>query len=312
MKKVNGFVYFGKMMHVINRISSKDPTNVSNKFITDGRYKLYMKYRQKKYLSLAKKRKLYLLGKSENFLELSKEELKAFHTKFSSDFKEFLPTCLTKMTDTEAICPFCERQFPSFITTEHILPQSEAAEFIILPANMILACRDCNTWLHSRMGMNNTDTEINLYFESYDITRNIEINFVTDRNANQELLIYRPEVKFASNRYSDPVLQNRLYRFWKNYQLGNTYSKEAHKTFLNISIRLVVKLKNNGAQAVDRRKLTAYLEEIKKEAKECNRVAERIANFYWEFRISDFFLKNAVEFNNLCVFLDGKLNELVT
>ena len=73
-----------------------------------------------------------------------------------------------------------------------------------------------------------------------------------------------------------------------------------------------MKLTNNGAQAVDRRKLTAYLEEIKKEAKECNRVEERIANFYWEFRISDFFLKNAVEFDNLCVFLDGKLNELVT
>lgn len=308
MKKVSGFVYFDRMMNVINRISSKDKTNVSNKFITDGRYKLYKKYRQKKYLSLAKKRKLYLLGKSENFLELSKEELKAFHTKFSSDFKEFLPTCLTKMTDTEAICPFCERQFPSFVTTEHILPQRDAAEFIILPANMILACHDCNTVLHSRMGMNNTDTEINLYFESYDITRNIEINFVTDRNATQELLIYKPVVTFASNLYSNPVLQNRLFRFWKNYQLGNTYSKEAHKIFVAILIRLVVKLKNKGTQAVDRQKLTAYLEEINKEAKECNRVAERIANFYWEFRISDFFLKNTVEFDNLCEVLNGKLN----
>lgn len=308
MKKVNEFAHFGKMMDVINGISSKDSTNVSNKFITDGRYKLYMKYRQKKYLCLAKKRKLYLLGKSENFLELSKEELKAFHTKFSSDFKEFLPTCLTKMTDTEAICPFCERQFPGFITTEHILPQSEAAEFIILPANMILACRDCNTWSHSRMGMNNTDTEINLYFESYNITRNIEINFVTDRNAAQELLIYKPEVTFASNLYSDHVLQNRLYSFWKNYQLGNTYSKEAHKTFVSILTRLVVKLKNNGAQAVDRQNLIAYLEEINKEAKECYIVSERIANFYWEFRISDFFLKNTVEFDNLCEVLNGKLN----
>ena len=308
MKKVSGFVYFDRMMNVINRISSKDKTNVSNKFITDGRYKLYMKYRQKKYLSLAKKRKLYLLGKSENFLELSKEELKAFHTKFSSDFKEFLPTCLTKMTDTETICPFCERQFPSFVTTEHILPQRDAAEFIILPPNMILACHDCNTFLHSRMGMNNTDTEINLYFESYDITRNIEINFVTDRNATQELLIYKPVVTFASNLYSNPVLQNRLFRFWKNYQLGNTYSKEAHKIFVAILIRLVVKLKNKGTQAVDRQKLTAYLEEINKEAKECNRVAERIANFYWEFRISDFFLKNTVEFDNLCEVLNGKLN----
>lgn len=47
MKKVNEFAHFGKMMDVINGISSKDSTNVSNKFITDGRYKLYMKYRQK-------------------------------------------------------------------------------------------------------------------------------------------------------------------------------------------------------------------------------------------------------------------------
>ena len=90
--------------------------------------------------------------------------------------------------------------------------------------------------------------------------------------------------------------------------MGNTYSKEAHKIFVAILIRLVVKLKNKGTQAVDRQKLTAYLEEINKEAKECNRVAERIANFYWEFRISDFFLKNTVEFDNLCEVLNGKLN----
>jgi len=137
-----------------------------------------------------------------------------------------------------AICPFCEAVFNTQITLEHIIPKGNNGDYrvCILPINLIKCCKECNTSNHSKKSMCKEESEINLYEESFEIEKYIQVSFDSKKGR------LKPEIKFAINDMQlMEVEKKRIQKFVENYKLEMSYS---HRTQIEFK-KLLQLLKNN-------------------------------------------------------------------
>lgn len=307
MKKVNrleDFPDFDKVKEVLGkRYIGK--TKIPRKLLKEQKYDTYIKKREIEYIRFASCKELFRLGPSSQLLEIEQKKLKKFYEANTLQLRNILPTLNSNIAQIP-ICPFCERQISGGMTTEHVLPKSDAAEFMLTPANMIVACRDCNSFNHSNMGKTATDTEINLYFEEYDISENI--NIIIENNSEMPKG-YSPKVSFIRVENSDTVCQERLEKFWDNYGLGNTYTLEAIKQFEEMSTQIICRFKDNKVEQLSSTSLFELLDKIKRDSHKAYCINKRFTDCYWQFRIASYYIDNKEELENLTSFLSGLITK---
>lgn len=169
-----------------------------------------------------------------------------------------------------AICPFCEAIFNTQITLEHIIPKGKKGDYrlCILPINLIKCCKECNTSTHSKKSKCKEESEINLYEESFEIAKYIQVSL----NGEEGLL--KPEVKFTINDMR-LIEKKRIQKFVENYKLEMSYSHRIQIEFK----KLLQLLKNN---------LSSYRTDIllnffkhQKEMYHNNAEKEKIDGKYW-------------------------------
>ncbi|EFM35500.1 hypothetical protein HMPREF9189_0655 [Streptococcus sp. oral taxon 071 str. 73H25AP] len=146
----------------------------------------------------------------------------------------FQKFAVVKNTYNQAICPICEGVFSTKVTLEHIMPKSEKENddrklgeprLAILPINLVKCCGECNTSKHSKRSFTKEESEINPYFEEFDIEDYIEVNF----NDSDET--FQPNIKF---HYQDNPMDKRIQNFINNYNIEKTYNHRIRLEFQKI------------------------------------------------------------------------------
>ena len=164
---------------------------------------------------------------------------------------------VVKNSNNQAICPICESVFSTKITLEHIIPKSRKEKngqklgeprLAILPINLVKCCEVCNTSKHSERSRIKEKSEINPYFEDFDIEDYFDIKFV-DTNEG-----FWPEVEFI---YKDNSNDKRIHNFIDNYNIKKTYNHRVKLEFQKILTILA-----NNPLTISKSILKSYIEHL--------------------------------------------------
>lgn len=300
MKKIKSHSNFDAVKNVISG-KYTGRSGVPKSLLKELKYEQYIKTREVEYIQYAKKGELFRLGSSSELFEISKKKLKSFFQRNSSDIRKILPQTTSTNITGSAICPICERMYPGDPTTEHVLPQNVAVEFILTPVNMVVACGDCNSMKHSSMGTSKLDTEINLYFEEYDISNNIQFDMEWKYGE------YLPKISFKRTDGESEVIQSRLEVFWNIYNLGVTYTKEATKVYEGVLSSILGKYIASPINKVSATILLDYLNKLNDDSLKSYSIDKRYSEKYWEYRMTKFFINNYTELDAFVDYLNSKL-----
>ena len=187
----------------------------------------------------------------------------------------FQKFAVVKNTYNQAICPICEGVFSTKVTLEHIMPKSEKEEndqklgeprLAILPINLVKCCGECNTSKHSERSRIEEKSEINPYFEDFDIEDYFDIKFV-DTNEG-----FWPEVEFI---YKDNSDDKRIHNFVDNYNIKKTYNHRVKLEFQKILTILA-----NNPLTISKSILKSYIEHLL-DTYSKNSEFEKIDDKYW-------------------------------
>ena len=187
----------------------------------------------------------------------------------------FQKFAVVKNTYNQAICPICEGVFSTKVTLEHIMPKSEKEEndqklgeprLAILPINLVKCCGECNTSKHSKRSVTKEESEINPYFEEFDIENYIEVNF----NDTDE--IFQPNIKFY---YQDNPMDKRIQNFITNYNIEKTYN---HR--IKLEFQKILTILANNPITLTKSILKSYIEHLL-DTYSKNSEFEKIDDEYW-------------------------------
>ena len=187
----------------------------------------------------------------------------------------FQKFAVVKNTYNQAICPICEGVFSTKVTLEHIMPKSEKEEndqklgeprLAILPINLVKCCGECNTSKHSKRSVTKEESEINPYFEEFDIEDYIEVNF----NDTDE--IFQPNIKFY---YQDNPMDKRIQNFITNYNIEKTYN---HR--IKLEFQKILTILANNPITLTKSILKSYIEHLL-DTYSKNSEFEKIGDEYW-------------------------------
>lgn len=182
---------------------------------------------------------------------------------------------VVKNSNNQAICPICEGVFSTKVTLEHIIPKSGKEKngqklgeprLAILPINLVKCCGECNTSKHSERSRIEEKSEINPYFEDFDIEDYFDIKFV-DTNEG-----FWPEVEFI---YKDNSDDKRIHNFVDNYNIKKTYNHRVKLEFQKILTILA-----NNPLTISKSILKSYIEHLL-DTYSKNSEFEKIDDKYW-------------------------------
>ena len=182
---------------------------------------------------------------------------------------------VVKNSNNQAICPICEGVFSTKVTLEHIIPKSGKEKngqklgeprLAILPINLVKCCGECNTSKHSKRSVTKEESEINPYFEEFDIENYIEVNF----NDTDE--IFQPNIKFY---YQDNPMDKRIQNFITNYNIEKTYN---HR--IKLEFQKILTILANNPITLTKSILKSYIEHLL-DTYSKNSEFEKIDDEYW-------------------------------
>lgn len=182
---------------------------------------------------------------------------------------------VVKNTYNQAICPICEGVFSTKVTLEHIIPKSGKEKngqklgeprLAILPINLVKCCGECNTSKHSKRSVTKEESEINPYFEEFDIENYIELNF----NDTDET--FQPNIKF---HYQDNPMDKRIQNFINNYNIEKTYN---HR--IKLEFQKILTILANNPITLTKSILKSYIEYLS-DMYSKNSEFEKIDDKYW-------------------------------
>ena len=182
---------------------------------------------------------------------------------------------VVKNSNNQAICPICEGVFSTKVTLEHIIPKSGKEKngqklgeprLAILTINLVKCCGECNTSKHSERSRIKEKSEINPYFEDFDIEDYFDIKFV-DTNEG-----FWPEVEFI---YKDNSDDKRIHNFIDNYNIKKTYNHRVRLEFQKIFTILA-----NNPLTISKSILKSYIEHLL-DTYSKNSEFEKIDDKYW-------------------------------
>ncbi|HFI0810310.1 TPA: HNH endonuclease [Streptococcus suis] len=278
--------------------------NNNQKFFTVGKNSLARE--------LSKWEVLYINKANENKLyELSYEISKELHVKgvsFDKNYleklyngnqkriKKFLPR-IKNYKRTRYICPICEDVMDySELTSdggrlnetiEHILPKSKAPHFIVTPSNLVITCTKCNTNDHQNISNLKINSEINPYFDYFDIRKYLEVKLTLEKN------LLKPEIVFK-NCFEGRNFQ--IKNFIIIYNLLNSYTIQVTNAYYDI----LGQIKQQGIKDLDG--LVILIESVKKSYRESYETdGEWIHNNYFGYVLSEKLLNQVSDIYSVIV-----------
>lgn len=184
---------------------------------------------------------------SETFLELYEALRKKCFTSFST---------ITNCYGND-ICPMCEGVFSTKVTLEHIIPKGTDGRyhFAILPLNLVKCCGECNTSKHQKHSTSLENSEINPYFEEFNVTQYIQFEF----DENPAINAWGPIVKLVEGK--DEVIDKRRKNFIDIYNLVPTYQ---HRINIEYS-RMISTISKQLVFPISRQTMKSYIEYLSKQ-----------------------------------------------
>lgn len=151
-----------------------------------------------------------------------------------------------------SICPMCEGVFSTKVTLEHIIPKGKNGkyQFAILPLNLVKCCGECNTSKHQKHSTSSENSEINPYFEEFDVKQYITFEFVEDLVTGD----WGPIIKLENS--SDEVIDKRRGNFINIYNLIPTYQ---HRVNIEYS-RMISTISKQLVFPIARQTMKSYIE----------------------------------------------------
>lgn len=217
---------------------SSSPNN-NGKFIDVGKQKFieeFIKF-EKLYIEKAKCNKLYEIYNNISFpirignYDFTYKELndKLYNSKQES-IRSLLPT-VKNPRGTRTICPICKDVMISVRkkSIEHILPKSKAPHFIVTPVNLIIACTSCNGFPHQYASESPETSEVNPYFDFFDIREYLEVEFVKSTDGLTPKVVLK-EI------FGERNLQ--IQHYIDVYNLLITYSEKSEMAFNDILLMI--------------------------------------------------------------------------
>lgn len=213
--------------------------NNNGKFIDVGKQKFieeFVKF-EKLYIEKAKCNKLYEIYDIisaplhiGNHDFTYKELYAKLYDSKQKSIRSLLPT-VKNPRGTRTICPICEEVMISEIkrSIEHILPKSKAPHFIVTPVNLIIACQSCNGFGHQDDSKSPETSEVNPYFDFFDIREYLEVEFV------QSIDGLTPKV-VLKEIFGERNLQ--IQHYIDIYNLLITYSEKVEMAFNDILLMI--------------------------------------------------------------------------
>lgn len=213
--------------------------NNNGKFIDVGKQKFieeFVKF-EKLYIEKAKCNKLYeiyniipdpLYIGNHDFTY--KELYAKLYDSKQKSIRSLLPT-VKNPRGTRTICPICEEVMISEIkkSIEHILPKSKAPHFIVTPVNLIIACQSCNGFGHQDDSKSPETSEVNPYFDFFDIREYLEVEFVKSNDGLTPKVVLK-EILGERNL--------QIQHYIDVYNLLITYSEKSEMAFNDILLMI--------------------------------------------------------------------------
>lgn len=117
----------------------------------------------------------------------------------------------------KGVCPLCGAGVAA--TLDHFLPKGAFPQFSVLPANLVPACRDCNTGKLTAFAMNAGEQTLHPYFD--------RAPYIIDRWLKAEVINSNPvAVKFYTSPPDHWTDENRLRieAHFRAFKLGHKYA----------------------------------------------------------------------------------------
>ncbi|URZ87132.1 HNH endonuclease signature motif containing protein [Floricoccus penangensis] len=269
MKKVNN-EYIPTVIDVVDRLPSSIDDDNKNKL------KQYLKIVEDEYREKSVGLLCDIKIPHSDLLEtFEKEKFASWYEKNIRPEKKglFQKFPVEKNVNQNAICPICEGVFSTKVTLEHIIPKADGEGCLaILPVNLIKCCGECNTSKHSKKSSNQYDSEINLYFESFDISDKIYVKFENDSE------VFLPKLSF---KYGDCSKEKRIKNFINIYNIEKTYNHRIRLEYHRIQTVLSNIFPTNILGRSSIKFILLSFMENEKNSYEENCKREKINNQYW-------------------------------
>ncbi|NCL74279.1 hypothetical protein [Rhodococcus sp. YH1] len=136
-------------------------------------------------------------------------------------------------------CPLCG--IGDVETLDHYLPKSRFPALCVSPANLIPACRDCNTEKREVLPRVPGDVTLHPYFDRVDHDQWLHARVVQECPPRLEFVVI-PPIGWA------PVLKERAGSHLRVFKLGKRYASHANRTMS--SIRLILESQYECGQGV--------------------------------------------------------------
>jgi hypothetical protein len=181
---------------------------------------------EKNYIALGQKEALFTMTRTEQIGGLAVDEMKRVYkdTFAKSKRTRHIYDAIKKISPND-ICPMCGQR--TVATLDHYLPQSRHAALIIVPANLVPSCMDCNKTKKDFQPISANEQTFHPYFDNLDgdvwLRASVEVG-------EPAALLYeaRPPVNWSESRIA------RVHLHFKTFGLRALYASHSAVELTNI------------------------------------------------------------------------------
>jgi hypothetical protein len=137
-------------------------------------------------------------------------------------------------------CPLCG--LPNVSTLDHHLPKASYPSLVVMPYNLVPACRDCNFAKRAGLAKTADEQTFHPYFDNVESTTWLKARILQASPAV-------PQFYVDSSRLPLSVAK-RAESHFKAFRLGSRYSSQAVTELVGIRYEMTRLLKNSGANEV--------------------------------------------------------------
>lgn len=145
----------------------------------------------------------------------------------------------------QGICPYCNHREVS--TLDHFLPKSHYTPLVITPANLVPACKDCNTNKDDTIVHTESDAFFNPYYENIDDHVWLVATLIEDLECQELTMLYSVDSSMAT---TDSIYFSRLEHQFNKLNLKHIYGVQAGRELLTVKKQFVRVFKAGGRSAV--------------------------------------------------------------
>lgn len=183
----------------------------------------------------------------EDINGVSKSEIEKLYTDKLSNKRTYARKYYDKLLQgaPQGICPYCN--YREATTLDHFLPKAHYTPLVITPANLVPACKDCNTAKDDVVVKTDDAAFFNPYYEDIDSQTWLIATLIENVDCKELTMIYSVDESISKKNIRDSI---RLKNQFERLGLGNVYGIQASRELLTVKRRCIRIYKLNGRASV--------------------------------------------------------------